>query len=61
VKWIFRYLKGIIYARLEFGRSNEELTGYVNADFAGDIDKRRSLTDYVFTFGGCVISWKSQL
>jgi hypothetical protein len=61
VKWIFRYLKGIIDARLEFRKSNEELTGYVDANFAGDIDKRRSLTDYVFTFGGCAINWNSQL
>jgi hypothetical protein len=33
----------------------------VDVDFAGDIDKRRSLTVYVFTFGGCAISLKSQL
>ena len=60
VKWIFRYLKGIINAHLEFG-GNGILTGYVDSDFGGDLDKRRSLTDYVSTLGGCVISWKSAL
>ena len=27
----------------------------------GDLDKRRSLTGYVFTIGGCAISWKATL
>ncbi|KAG8477716.1 hypothetical protein CXB51_027660 [Gossypium anomalum] len=35
--------------------------GYVDADFAGDLDRRRSLTGYVFTIGGCAISWKATL
>jgi hypothetical protein len=60
VKWIFRYLRGTIDARLEFG-NGKALTGYVDADFAGDLDKRRSLTGYVFTLGDCAISWKSTL
>nr|XP_015638684.1 uncharacterized protein LOC107281003 [Oryza sativa Japonica Group] len=29
-------------------------------DFAGDLDRRRSLTGYVFTVGGCAVSWKSK-
>ncbi|KAG8474611.1 hypothetical protein CXB51_031247 [Gossypium anomalum] len=35
--------------------------GYVDADFAGDLDRRRSLTGYVFTIGGYAISWKATL
>ena len=30
----------------------------VDSDFAGDLDKRRSLTRYVFHIEGCAISWK---
>ena len=60
MKWIFRYLRGTIDTRLEFG-NGKALTGYVDADFAGDLDKRRSLTGYVFTLGDCAISWKSTL
>jgi len=60
VKWIFRYLRGTIDTRLEFG-NGKALTGYVDADFAGDLDKRRSLTGYVFILGDCAISWKSTL
>jgi len=53
-------LKGTINAHLEF-RGNGILTGYVDSDFGGDLDKKRSLTGYVFTLGGCAISWKSTL
>ncbi|PHU29366.1 hypothetical protein BC332_01459 [Capsicum chinense] len=41
-----------------FGRNRDGVIGYVDSDFAGDHDKRRSLTGYVFTIGGCAISWK---
>jgi hypothetical protein len=61
VKWILRYLKSTTNAHLEFGRSNAKLTGYVDSDFMGDLDKRRSLTVYIFILGGCAISWKATL
>ncbi|WVZ61695.1 hypothetical protein U9M48_011528 [Paspalum notatum var. saurae] len=44
-----------------FGKSRDGLVGYVDSDHAGDLDKRRSLTGYVFTVGGCAISWKACL
>jgi hypothetical protein len=61
MKWIFRYLKGTIDARLVFGNGDGALTGYINSDFEGDLDKMRSLTGFIFTLGECAISWKSQL
>jgi ATP-binding cassette subfamily B (MDR/TAP) protein 1 len=33
----------------------------VDSDYAADLDKRRSLTGYVFTVGGCAVSWKDTL
>jgi hypothetical protein len=33
----------------------------VDSDYAGDLDKRRSLTGFVFTLSGCAISWKATL
>ena len=33
----------------------------MDADYAGDLDKRRSTTGYVFTLAGGVISWMSKL
>lgn len=52
-------LKGTIDVCLEFGKENGALTGYVDLDFVGDLDKRRSLTSYVFIFVEYAISWKS--
>ncbi|CAD6232026.1 unnamed protein product [Miscanthus lutarioriparius] len=53
VQWIFRYLRGTTNACLKFDRTGKRLTGYVDSDFVADLDKRRSLTGYVFTIGGC--------
>ena len=61
VKWILRYLRGTSDTYLEFGKSSSSLVGYVDSDYAGDLDKRRSLTGYVFTLGGSAISWKASL
>ena len=33
----------------------------MDPDYVGDLDKRRSLTGYVFSIGGCAISWKATL
>ncbi|KAK1603597.1 hypothetical protein QYE76_016371 [Lolium multiflorum] len=55
------YLRGTSKACLRFGRIGEGLAGYVDSDYAGDLDKRRSLTGYVFTVGGCAVSWKATL
>ncbi|KAE8686551.1 cytochrome P450 71A9-like [Hibiscus syriacus] len=61
VKWIFRYLKGTVGHGIVFGsqRDNPLVVGYVDSDYAGDLDNRRSTTGYVFTLGGGPICWKS--
>ena len=61
VQWIFRFLQGTKNTCLHFGKSTGDVIGYVDSDFAGDLDKRRSLTGYLFTFGGTAISWKASL
>jgi len=40
---------------------NSSVTIYVDSDYFGNMDKRRSLTSFVFTLSGCAISWKSTL
>jgi len=37
------------------------LQDYIDIDYAGDLDQRRSTTGYVFTVAECVISWKAKL
>ena len=46
---------------LHFGRTRDEIVGSVDYDFVGHIDKRRSLTEYIFIVGGCAISRKATL
>ncbi|XP_074318246.1 secreted RxLR effector protein 161-like [Silene latifolia] len=62
VKRIFRYLKGTSDVGLIYGGDRECLvSGYSDSDYAGDVDSRRSMTGYVFTLGGSVVSWKATL
>jgi hypothetical protein len=61
VQWVFRYLSGTRYHCLCFGTSRDGVQGYVDSDYGGDMDGRRSLIGYVFTMGSCAISWKAVL
>lgn len=59
VKLILRYLKGTVDVGLMFDKTgglNGCAIGFVNFDYTGDHDKRRSLTDYVFTFASYAVS-----
>ncbi|KAG8492887.1 hypothetical protein CXB51_010059 [Gossypium anomalum] len=44
VQWILRYLQGTTDVCLQFERTRDGVIGYVDADFAGDLDRRRSFT-----------------
>ncbi len=61
VKWILRYLRDTTEKCLTFKKDELKLEGYVDSDFAGEVDHRRSTIGYVFTFGNTAISWVSQL
>ena len=58
IKWILRYVKGTMRHGLVFDTSSSQastLIGYVDADFAQDLDKRRSTTGFIYTLAnGCV-------
>ena len=62
-KRILRYLKSTANEGLLYnGNSKDrgELICYVDSDFAGDIDSRRSTSGYVVMYNGAPIVWKSQ-
>ena len=61
VQWIMRYLPRSSCVCLQFGNTRDGVSGYVNSNFAEDLDKKISLIGYVFTIGGCAISWKATL
>ena len=58
---IFRFLQGMKNTCLHFGKSTSEVIGYVETDYDGDLDKRRSVSGYLFTFGGTIISLNASL
>jgi Reverse transcriptase (RNA-dependent DNA polymerase) len=61
VKQVIRYLAGTVHLGLEFSEGKNEIVGYCDADYAGDIDKRKSTSGYVFLMNGASISWSSKL
>ncbi|XP_073121017.1 secreted RxLR effector protein 161-like [Henckelia pumila] len=64
VQWLLRYLKGTSKLTLQYSRSMSNtcaVTGFCDSDYAADLDKRRSISGYVFTVGGNVVCWKSNL
>ncbi len=61
VKRIFRYLQGTLQMKLQFGATpSNEVLGYCDADWGGDLEDRRSTTWFVFMIGGGAISWSSK-
>ena len=51
VKWIFRYLKGTSHVGLVFDKklaTTDNVVGYVDSDYAGDLDRRRSLRLHLY-------------
>ncbi|KAM2761386.1 hypothetical protein COP1_025857 [Malus domestica] len=64
VKWILRYILGTVDVGLLFQQdkvTGQCVVGYVDSDYAGDLDKRRSTTGFVFTIAGGPVSWRSIL
>ncbi|TYK26219.1 putative mitochondrial protein [Cucumis melo var. makuwa] len=58
---ILRYIKGTLGHGLQFSsQSSLVLSGYSDADWAGDPTDRRSTTGYCFYLGDSLISWRSK-
>ena len=56
VKWVLWYLRGTSVHCISFDGREGTVCGYVDVDYAGDLDKRRSTRGYVFTLAGGAIS-----
>ena len=64
LKWVLRYLKrsqnvGLMYN----GKASlsTKVEGFVDSDYAGSLDTRKSLIGYVFTMYGGAVNWKANL
>jgi len=61
LKRVVRYLKGTVEYGLKYVRNDhEECSGYSDADWAGDVNDRKSTSGYVFMLSGGAITWKSK-
>ena len=63
IKWIMRYLRGTSDRGIMFSREQSVPSGvgFVDSDYAGDLDDLRSTTGYVFKLAGGPIYWKSSV
>src|ERR1044072_1830633 len=63
VKWIMRYLMGTSDRGIMFSREQSVplVVGFVDSNYAGDLDDRMSTLGYVFTLVGGPIYWKSSV
>jgi hypothetical protein len=60
---MLRYLQATADHQLVLSRSTSSsptLLGYADADWASDINDRKSMLGYVFTLGGGAVSWSSK-
>ena len=58
---ILRYIKGTLGHGLQFSsKSSLVLSGFSDADWAGDPTDKRSTTGYCFYLGDALISWRSK-
>lgn len=65
VKHLFRYLKGTLDMKLEYGPDptigDKMFVTYSDADHGGDKDCGKSTTGYMVKIGSGVVSWRSKL
>ena len=61
MKYIIKYLKGTTCKCLWFGNNDAFIVGYIDLDYGGCADSRRSRFGYIFLFARGAISWRSCL
>ena len=60
-KRILRYIKGTYQLGIEYKYGGEPtLVGYIDSDYAGDIDDRKSTSGYIFHLGSGPMLWSSK-
>ncbi|XP_020421238.1 uncharacterized protein LOC109949582 [Prunus persica] len=57
VKRVLRYLAGTLTHGIHFTFGDVHLQAYSDANWAGDVNDRRSMTEYVIFLGNNPISW----
>ncbi|XP_016755287.1 uncharacterized mitochondrial protein AtMg00810-like [Gossypium hirsutum] len=61
-KRILRYIKGMMDEGLFYTNSqSSKLIGYLDSDYGGDLDDRKSTSEYLFHIGSAAFSWSSKM
>lgn len=58
-KTVQRYLKGTRTLALTYG-TKEDMVGYSDPDYSGDLETRGSTTGFIFMYNGAAVSWASK-
>lgn len=58
---VIRYLRGTKEKCLYFSKEELKVQGYVDANFSGEVDHRRSTIGYIFIVGTTTVSWMSRI
>eukprot|EP00253_Pinus_taeda_P013227 PITA_13227 len=60
-KRVLRYVRGTSDYGLLYSRSSDPiLSGYIDSDWAGSVDDRKSTAGYVFSLGSGAVTWTSK-
>jgi hypothetical protein len=61
MRGILRYIKHTLHCGIFYeAKSQLQVHGYTNADWAGNVSDRRSISGFLFSFGSGAISWSSK-
>jgi hypothetical protein len=60
VNRVFRYLQGTIYLALEYCSSDIKMNVFVDSDYAGDTNSRKSTSGMAIFLGSSLIQWHSK-
>ena len=61
LKRVLRYLKGTVnYGLMYSSKTSKECVGYSDADWAGDLDDRKSTSGYLFQISGGAVTCRSK-
>lgn len=64
IKWLMRYIRESFNKEIAYRKHikhEDQLVAFVDSDYAGCLDSRKSIFGYAFTLYGGVVSWKNCL
>lgn len=61
MKWVIRYLCGLLNLKLTLGCKKPILVGYTDLDLSESLDDRKYTSGYMVTFSREVVTWQSKL